>query len=289
MSVATPSSNARSQVAQRASGQPEQQTLAQLIERQKPEIARVLPKHLDPDRLARIALTVLRKTPQLGNCTPESFLGALMTCAQLGLEPGVSNEAYLVPHRNKKTNTTECTLIIGYQGYAKLFWQHPLAKHLDAQAVYENDEFDYQYGLEPRLVHKPALGARGKVIAYYAVASLQGGGSAFIVMSPEDVRRIRGSAGPSGQIADPMQWMEKKTALRQLFKLMPKSSQLTSAITHDGGVRTDATAPIAEVSPDVINGELVDPMPPAGVDAATGEIDPADFADMLPDDPQAGA
>src|SRR5690606_30662561 len=75
-----------------------QNTLTALIERMKPQIARALPKHMDPDRLARIATTVLRQTPQLGQCTPESLLGALMTCAQLGLEPGPLGHAYLVPY-----------------------------------------------------------------------------------------------------------------------------------------------------------------------------------------------
>ncbi|NKV63713.1 hypothetical protein GS924_06770 [Rhodococcus hoagii] len=58
----------------------------------KPELQRALPKHMDPDRMARIALTVLRQTPKLNECKPESFLGALMTAAQVGLEPGPLGE-----------------------------------------------------------------------------------------------------------------------------------------------------------------------------------------------------
>src|SRR5258708_3628482 len=99
---------------------------------------------MNADRMARLALTVLRKTPKLANCTAESFAGSLLTAASLGLEPG-NGEAYLVPYGK------ECQLIIGYQGFAKLFWQHPMAAHLDAQAVYANDDFDYAYGLDPFL------------------------------------------------------------------------------------------------------------------------------------------
>lgn len=218
-------------------------TIGSLIQSMRPEIARALPKHMDPDRMARIALTVLRQNPNLGTSTPESFMGALMTCAQLGLEPGAGGEAHLVPYRHKRgplAGKTECQLIIGYQGYAKLFWQSPMAKHLDAQAVYEHDDFDYEYGLDPFLRHKPALGERGPVIAYYAVATLTSGGAAFVVLSPEEVRALRdGKTGPSGNIADPMRWMERKTVLRQLVKLLPKSSSLTRAIEADEKVRTD--------------------------------------------------
>ena len=278
MTTARTSDEARAQVARRAAGSDtEAPSLATLVERLKPEMARALPTHMNADRMARLALTVLRKTPGLNACTPESFLGALMTCSQLGIEPGATGEAYLVPHKNRKTGTVECTLIIGYQGYAKLFWQSPQAKHLDAQAVFENDEFQYELGLEPKLIHRPAIGNRGKVVAFYAVATLTSGGSAFVVLSPEDCKKIRGTSGPNGGIADPMYWMEKKTALRQLVKLMPKSSQLATAVIHDGGVRRDAEQSALERGPDMVNAEVL------GEDTPVIEAEPVDDLDYDPE------
>lgn len=248
----------------------QQQTIGQLIQSLRPEMARALPKHMDADRMARIALTVLRKTPKLAQCTPESFMGALLTSAQLGLEPGAGDEAYLVPYGK------ECQFIVGYQGYAKLFWQHPMAKHLDAQAVYERDEFDYAYGLDPFLRHKPALGDRGEVIAYYAVAKLSTGASAFVVLSPEDVKKLRqGKVGASGNISDPMRWMERKTAVRQLVKLLPKSVELQRALVADETVRTDLredaiddlhTIEVGSTAVDMVSTDVGD------VDTSTGEI-----------------
>ena len=214
-------------------------TIAQLITRLQPEIARALPKHMDADRIGRLALTVLRQSDiearkarkpenSLANCTPESFAGALLTAAALGLEPGINQEAYLVPYKG------ECTLIVGYQGYAKLFWQHPLAKHLDAHAVHENDDFDYAYGIAQFLRHKPARANRGKITDYYAVAELSTGASAFVVLSADEVKALRGGkVGPSGKIPDPQHWMERKTALRQLVKLLPKSANLNAALAVD--------------------------------------------------------
>lgn len=203
-------------------------TIATFIQTLTPEIARAVPRGMDADRLARIALTEVRKTPKLANCTPESFAGALLTTAALGLEPGMNGEAYLVPHGR------ECTLIIGYQGLSKLFFQSPLAKTLDTHAVHANDEFDYAYGTDPYLTHKPARGDRGDVIAYYAVASLNTGASAFVVLSPAEVKELRGGkVGPSGNIKDPQRWMERKTVLKQLIKLLPKSSNLGHAMAVD--------------------------------------------------------
>jgi len=206
----------------------EKQTIGSMIQALRPEIGRALPRGMDADRMARLALTVLRQTPKLAECEPASFAGALLTAAALGLEPGVNGEAYLVPYKR------ECQLIVGYQGYAKLFWQNPLARHLDAQAVYANDEFDYEYGLTPMLRHKPARGERGDVIYYYAVATLSTGGSAFVVLTPQEVRRLRGGkTGTSGSIDDPMRWMERKTVLRQLIKTLPRSTMLNAAMTSD--------------------------------------------------------
>lgn len=256
-------------------------SIGSLIQDLRPEMERALPKHMDADRMARIALTTLRQNPGLNASTPESFMGSLLTCSQLGLEPGAGGEAYLVPYRHKRgplAGKTECQLIIGYQGYAKLFWQSPMAQHLDAQAVYERDAFDYEYGLEPYLRHKPALGDRGKVIAYYAVAALTTGGKAFVVLSPDEVQSLRGGkVGPSGNIADPMRWMERKTVLRQLVKLLPKSTNLARALEADEKVRTDLSEasidePMRQIPAEPVR--QIEQTEQGPVDTATGELDP---------------
>lgn len=202
------------------------------------EIQRALPRHMDADRMARLTLTAIRKTPNLALCTEVSFAGALMTASALGLEPGVEGECYLVPYKNTNQNTGavsyECSLIVGYQGYTKLYYQTPLAGHLDAQPVYEADEFDYELGTAAFLRHKPARGDRGEVVDYYAMASLTSGACPFVVLSPEQVKVLRrGKVGPSGDIPDPQRWMERKTVLRQLVKLLPKSPTLAAAAAAD--------------------------------------------------------
>lgn len=247
-------------------------TIASFITTLQPEIARALPKHLDADRIARLALTVVRQTPGLARCKPESFAGALLTAAALGLEPGVSGEAYLVPYGQ------ECQFIPGYQGLTKLFYQHPAARHIDAQAVHERDHFDYAYGLDPFLTHKPALGDRGQVIAYYAVASLNSGAKAFVVLSPEEVKALRGGkVGPSGKIADPMRWMERKTALRQLLKTLPKSTNLNLALAADevnGSTLRNRQLAEAGIAGAIEAPDSPQQDAPAGVDPETGEAGP---------------
>lgn len=217
--------------------QQERLTLVQVVQRMQPEIARALPKGMDADRMARLALTVIRQTPGLAECSAESFAGALLTASALGLEPGVDGEAYLVPYGG------ECTFIAGFKGFSKLFFQHPLARHLDAQAVHENDLFDYEYGLDPHLRHRPARKDRGEITDYYAVASLSTGARFLTVLSPEEVTQIRGASGRRrGNIPDPMHWMQRKTALRQLLKLTPKTTMLAHALVADERSGSDLTA-----------------------------------------------
>lgn len=243
------------------------QTIAGLITAMKSEIARALPRGMEADRVARLALTQVKKTPQLSTCTAQSFAGALLTSSALGLEPGVNGECYLVPYRDKRSGTVDCQLIIGYQGITKLYWQSPLAEYIDTQWVGENDEFDYTKGLNPYLEHKPARGDRGKPIYYYAVVRIKGASQPiWDVFTPEQIKALRrGKVGSSGDIPDPERWMERKTALKQVLKLAPKSTRLDRAMSSDeaGGqelyhtMRRDVEIETAGGQP-VIEGEFTE-------------------------------
>lgn len=263
-------------LAQAPAKQEEAPSIATLIKQLEPELARALPKHLNADRIARLALTVVRKNPKLASCTPESFAGALLTAAGLGLEPGLNNEAHLVPYWDSKRKIMECQLIVGYQGVTKHYWQSPLACHLDSHAVYQGDEFDFAYGLEPSLHHIPCRsGYRGEVTDYYATARLTTGATAFVVLSPEEVAELRrGKVGPNGDIPDPQHWMEKKTAVKQLLKLLPKSTTLQQVLDADERNGADlyrsrlADRGIVDVEP------LPDPGPPTTIAAESVEETP---------------
>lgn len=257
-------------------------SIGQVIQSMQGEIARALPKHMDADRMARLALTVVRQTPKLAQTTPESFAGALLTAAALGLEPGVNDEVYLVPYGR------ECQLIIGFKGMTKLFYQHPMAQYIDAQAVYERDDFDYAYGTNPFLNHKPARGDRGDVVEYYAVAKLSNGASAFVVLSPDEVKALRnGAEGPSGKIKDPQRWMERKTAIRQLVKLLPKSTTLATAAVTDERMGSDLRRDLPQITGEQ-PATQIEHTPQGPVDTTTGEVlpdgeyaePPADFWDQ---------
>lgn len=83
-------------------GQKKDESLQGLIRAMEPEIKKALPSVITPERFTRMVFTALSSNPQLKECTPQSFLGAMMQAAQLGLEPNTPiGQAYLIPYRNK--------------------------------------------------------------------------------------------------------------------------------------------------------------------------------------------
>lgn len=197
----------------------------------KKQLALAVPKHLNADRMARIAATEVRKNKALLNTEPTSFLGSVMQAAQLGLEPGSAlGQAYLVPYGN------QCQLIIGYKGMIDLARRSGQVLSLNAYAVREGDDFNFQLGLKPDIHHVPRLEADRikKPITYvYAVATLKGGGYQFEVMSRAEVEAVRAKAKSKNIWNSYFEEMAKKTVIRRLFKYLPVSIEALEITNAD--------------------------------------------------------
>ena len=203
------------------------------------QMALAMPKSMTPDRLTRIVMTECRKTPALLKCAPESFYGAVLQCAALGLEPGSTlGHCYLLPFGNgkDKQGRPNAQLIIGYRGMIDLARRSGQIVSLQAYCVHEQDTFNYKLGLDPDIEHIPASVAdRGKVTHVYAVAKLKGGGVQFEVMSRAEIEKVRTSskAGNSGPWSSHWEEMAKKTVIRRLFKYLPVSIEAVRAVEID--------------------------------------------------------
>lgn len=197
----------------------------------KKQLALAVPKHLNADRMARIAATEVRKNKALLNTEPTSFLGSVMQAAQLGLEPGSAlGQAYLVPYGN------QCQLIIGYKGMIDLARRSGQVLSLNAYAVREGDDFSFQLGLKPDIHHVPSLEADRikKPITYvYAVATLKGGGYQFEVMSRAEVEAVRAKAKSKNIWNTYFEEMAKKSVIRRLFKYLPVSIEALEITNAD--------------------------------------------------------
>lgn len=293
MTTATRTHQLKAAVAGGVSAAERPKTLAGLLSdpKIKNQMALALPRHLNADRLARIALTEIRKVPALGECNQESFLGAVMQCAQLGLEPGNAlGHAYLLPFGSGKAKDGRANvqLIIGYRGMIDLARRSGQIISISAHAVHQNDQFHYELGLNPDIKHVPADGERGAVTHVYAVAKLKDGGVQFEVMSRYDVEQVRKTSKASGNGPWVTHWdeMAKKTVCRRLFKWLPVSIEMQQAVSMD----ERADAGIDQDNAAILTGEFsvvddsLSSLPPTDAAAEPGmdaSFDAAGFAKRL--------
>lgn len=228
-------------------------TVEQWIKVMKPEIEKALPQVITPERFSRMALTAVRVTPQLASCQPVSFMASLMQAAQLGLEPNTPlGQAYLIPYKNNKKGVIDCQFQIGYKGLIDLAHRSGEFASIYARIVYENDEFDFDYGLEQKLIHKPAKGERGKAIYYYGVYKLINGGYGFEVMSVEDVKKhaARYSQSYSKSFSpwnNNFDEMAKKTVLKKVLKYAPIKVEFVKQVTEDGTIKSEISENMEDV------------------------------------------
>ncbi|HDR8502390.1 recombination protein RecT [Bacillus cereus] len=242
----------KNQLANRTESKPAspEQTVEAYMKKMGPRMAEVLPKHMDMDRMSRIALTTIRTNPTLLECTVPSLMGAVMQAVQLGLEPGLLGHCYLLPF-NKNVGTKqnpqwvkEVQFIIGYKGMIDLARRSGHIQSIYAHAVYENDEFEYELGLHPKLTHKPSFGDRGKFIGAYAVAHFKDGGYQMEFMPESEIEKRRGRSKSKdfGPWKSDYEEMAKKTVVRSMFKYLPISIEVQAQAQHDEVVRKDVTA-----------------------------------------------
>jgi recombination protein RecT len=209
-----------------------------LLVQHKAQIAMALPRHLSADRMLRVAMTAVQRTPKLLDCTKGSLFAAIIQASQLGLEPdGVLGLAYLIPFRNNKKNVSEVQFLPGYRGLIDLARRSGNLSTIEARVVHDGDSFDYQYGLEPRLIHIPEkTPPDGRTIKFvYAIGKLKDGGAQFEVMTSAEIDAIRSNsrAANDGPWVEHWPEMAKKTVLRRLCKLLPVSIELQRAVALD--------------------------------------------------------
>lgn len=214
-----------------------------LLEKMKGQMELALPRHLNADRLARVALSTIQQNPKLLECDRSSLLSAIMSCAQLGLEPdGLLGQAYLVPF--KVGGNYRVQFIPGYRGLIDLARRSGDVSSISAMPVYESDDFTIDYSQEPPFTHKPKLkGDRGAIVGFWALARFKDGGTHFEFMTVDEVTGIRdrsqGYMAFKKGFTKSSPWetdfseMGKKTVVRRLCKYLPMSVARLAAGIED--------------------------------------------------------
>lgn len=247
---------------------PKKRTVRDIIMERQADIAKALPAHtgLTPERLTMVAYTLVHSNPKLGGCTPQSLIGALMTAAQLGLEPGPQQHVYFIPRWNGRLKCDEATFMIGYKGMVEL--ARRAGVQIKTRTVYKGDVFEIEYGFEDRVIHRPALDEdeQGEVRGYYLTATWEGG-SYVAWMNLRDIERIRqrSLAGNSGPWQTDYDAMARKTLVRAAFNSnqIPQSLAIAQAINADEQVRTSVETTALDVVREPDAAEVYVPARPA--------------------------
>ena len=184
---------------------------------------------ITPQEFMVKVLNAVKKTPDLLKCNPQSLFGSILYFAEIGL-PFNTPEGfgYILPYANK--GGTDATPIIGYKGLVEMAYRNPKVKSIRIQAVYEHDEFTYEYGTNEYIKHKPIMvGNRGNLTAVYAIAKIDGIDPLFVVVHKPELDKIQklSKAGgsqysPYNNGTDVFNVMQSKVAIKLLFKTLPK-------------------------------------------------------------------
>jgi recombination protein RecT len=184
---------------------------------------------ITPQEFMVKVLNAVKKTPELLNCTPQSLFGSILYFAEVGL-PFNTPEGfgYILPFSQR--GQMEATPIIGYKGLIEMAYRNPKVKSIRIQSVYEHDAFEYEYGTQEFIKHRPAAVNRGNLVAVYAIAQIEGISPLFVVVNKAELDKIQklSKAGgsqysPYNNGTDVFNIMQAKVAIKLLFKTLPKT------------------------------------------------------------------
>lgn len=214
------------------------------------DIANALPKHMSVERFSRIMMTAINQTPKLLECNHASIVGAVLQCAQYGLEPNALGQCYLIPYKD------QCQFQIGYKGLLDLARRSGQIQSVSACAVYKTDKLTIEKGLEEKLEHIPDLDADrndpNDIVVVYAVAKFKDGGHHFEFMTKKQVDAVRdqySKAKNSGPWLTDYESMALKTVIKRAVKYWPLSMEIIDIINQDETIKTEIHADMKEPQP----------------------------------------
>ena len=246
---------------------------AEMVAGRRKQIAGLVPKHVDAERMLRLTVSAFQSTPKLSACVPITILSSIVHAAQLGLEFNTPmGHAYLVPFYNRRAKCMQCQLIVGYKGLLDLAYRSGTIDAVKANLVHANDEFDLDYGREPFMTHKPELkGDPGDWYAAYGmIRHANGLWVPPTVMRRDEIEKVKAmssSKDKEGNVIGP--WVDHfdAMALKTVIKRALKAEHLSVDFHRAAGLDDQAETHMGQE-------QVVD----AGAFDGS-EIDPADLND----------
>lgn len=198
--------------------------------------------NITPQKFKQMLINELERNTKLQEAflkNPASFFASALYCAELNLSP-----SSLVGEFFFTVSAEKIKPILGYKGLITLLLRSDKVKKIWAEVVYNEDDFEYELGLEPKMVHIPnfnSIKTCDNIKCIYACAKV-GDEIMFKVMTLEEIKTIVEILETPSEYyfndkKDPEKWLLKKVVLKQLSKLMPKEDdRLLKAVSFDDNV-----------------------------------------------------
>lgn len=239
----------------------------------KPQLALALPKHMTADRMARLALTAFSTSTNLQKCDAKSIAASIMTAGQLGLEPGVNGQGYLIPYG------TTCTFVPGWKGLVDLVSRSGRGTVFTG-VIFKDQSYTFTDGARRDLVihNETDLDAPEDITHAYAIGWVKDAAMPIIELwSVEKIRKHRdkyNKVGAKHYSFRDWEMYARKIPLLQVLKYMPASIELANAIAVSHASESGRAATIE-------NGIVMDDNPEP-VEERKACFPDADFARSFP-------
>lgn len=214
-------------------------TVADIIVAKKASFADVATKYLTPERLVKLAVVALAKTPDLAKVPVASLIAELINCSRLGLEPNVEGGRWLLPFKRKVDGKEffELVPVTDYRGLIDIARRSGEVLAIHADVVREKDKWEFWVDAGGatliHLHHRRSEGERGDIIGAYAIVKLKNGEVQATFVTLQEIgsarSRSRGADSKFSPWVNDFEAMAKKTAIRRLYNLLPKTPDISEA------------------------------------------------------------
>jgi len=213
--------------------------LRRRLEEYRPVIARLLaPTGVDDATFLAWVANATRDRPEAwGKVEPETLLGAVLRCAQLGLPPNDGTScAWVIPYGR------EAVFQLGYGGVLELARRANPGIRFEGRPVYPGDLFKLDMGDLGGFQHVPYVARKrprgGDAVLWYVLATWPNGDRQLHYLDREQVEYHRGfSKQPNGDL-----WTKSydaaalKSVVLDMRRWLPHTPSLARAMDSDGAV-----------------------------------------------------
>ena len=222
----------------------------QMLKAKEKQIYTLLGKLLDPQKFAIVAMTTVRASEKLQQCSASSLVTSIIKAAQRGLslDPTLGH-AYLVPYWNSDLSCFEAQYQTGYKG--KIFLaQRDAEIVIDTFVIYENDQFKISRTENgDTFIHEPCplTEEPGEAIGWLGRARLPDGKVIFEVMRRTEIEKIRQTVKAKYKGKDTPAWLywydeqARGKVVNRLAKYLPQAATLQEDSATEDALDAGAT------------------------------------------------